>query len=247
MFDSSILAARPELLQRSLWELPRHFVPRISNSARKTDLKFGCTPFYLNAVDELKPYVDFLKIASYELLWDDLLVACGKTGIPVVLSTGMATLEEVDRAVQVLQGAGCKNLTLLHCVSAYPAPIEDTNLAAIQTLREHTGLPVGWSDHSNDPAVIYRAVHHWGASFVEMHFDLDGEGAEFEPGHCWLPETAAEVIRNVKSGFAADGHGRKEPAPSELADRAWRADPSDGLRPMLAERARWKDGPPDSL
>ena len=234
----------PQLLERQRWELPLSFIPELSAHAQEVGLEFSCTPFSLRGVSQLVPHVDFLKVASYELLWDDLLKECAQTGLPLVLSTGMATMDEVDHAVAVVTDAGCTDLTVLHCVSAYPTPPAEANLAAIATLRERTRLPVGWSDHTNDPAVIRRAVHRWGASFVEMHLDIDGEGAEFAPGHCWLPDTAAAVIADIRRGIQADGNGRKEPAPSELPDRVWRADPSDGLRPMLEERDRWRDGAP---
>ena len=65
-----------------------------------------------------------------------------------------------------------------------------------------------------------------------MHLDLDGKGDEYEAGHCWLPDQIATVIREVEKGLEADGNGVKEPVPSELPDRMWRADPSDGLRPL---------------
>ena len=245
LFAPEVLARSPKHLERGSWELPSDFIPKLSAEARERGLEFSCTPFSLSSVEELVPHVDFLKVASYELLWDDLLRECAMTGLPLVVSTGMADLAEVDHAVEVVRSAGCEDLTLLHCVSAYPTPAAEANLSAIATLREHTGLPVGWSDHTNDPAVIHRAVHRWGASFVELHLDVDGQGAEFGPGHCWLPETAGPLIRDLRVGVEADGHGRKEPAPSEEPDRVWRADPSDGLRPRLEERARWRDGRPE--
>lgn len=241
LFAPEVLAASPEHRAREAWQLPPDFIPELSTRARNQGLGFSCTPFSLSGVEVLAPHVDFLKVASYELLWDDLLRECAATGLPLVVSTGMATLDEVDHAVEVVRDAGCADLTLLHCVSAYPTPLAEANLAAIATLRDRTGLPVGWSDHTNDPAVIHRAVHRWGASFVELHLDLDGTGAEFGPGHCWLPSTAGPLIRDLRAGATADGHGRKEPAPSELPDRVWRADPSDGLRPLLEERRRWRD------
>ena len=103
-----------------------------------------------------------------------------------------------------------------------------------------TGCEVGWSDHTVEPAVIHRAIHRWGARIIEFHLDLDGKGEEFEAGHCWLPDQIAAVIRDVKKGFEADGNGIKEPVPSELSDRMWRADPSDGLRPLKGIREQWK-------
>lgn len=232
LFAPEILARSEEHRRRRAWELPVEFLPSLAARCRQHNILFGCTPFYLEAVEELRPYVDFYKIASYELLWSDLLAACAGTGKPVALSTGMATLEEVQTAVTLLRQAGCQDLTLLHCVSGYPTPPEQCNLAAIETLRRACACNVGWSDHSASPAVIYRAVHRWQASMVEFHLDLDGTGDEYRTGHCWLPDQIAPVIRAIRLGLAADGDGQKVPLPSELSDRDWRADPSDGLRPM---------------
>ena len=240
LFAPEILAKSEEHRQREAWELPVEFLPALAVRCHEAGLQFACTPFYLDAVEELLPYVDFYKIASYELLWDDLLTAVARTGKPVVLSTGMATLDEVRQAVGVLRRAGCEDLTLLHCISGYPAPPGECNLAAIETLRRACDCPVGWSDHSVNPGVIYRAVHRWGATMVEFHLDLEGKGEEFRIGHCWLPEQIRPVIEEVGVGFQADGSGEKVPAPNELPDRGWRADPSDGLRPLLKTREAWR-------
>ncbi len=229
-----------EVKRRKNWELPLEFVPKLAMRCRELNIKFSCTPFYLDAVSELEPYVAFYKIASYELLWDDLLVFCARTGKPVILSTGMATIDEIKHAVKVLHQSGCKSPVLLHCTSAYPAPYVEANLAAIETLRQVTGCEVGWSDHTVEPAVIHRAIHRWGAKVIEFHLDLDGKGEEFKAGHCWLPDQIAAVIRDVKKGFEADGNGIKVAAPSELRERLWRADPSDGLRPLKEIREQWK-------
>lgn len=236
LFAPEVLAASEKLRRREAWELPVKFLPQLAAACHEAGVQFACTPFYLAAVEELEPHVDFYKIASYELLWNDLLAACARTRKPVVLSTGMATLEEVRHAVAVLRAAGCRDLSLLHCVSGYPTPPAECNLAAIETLRRAHDCSVGWSDHSVNPGVICRAVHRWGARLVEFHLDLDGSGEEFRTGHCWLPEQIRPVIGAVRIGFGADGDGEKEPARSELADRDWRADPTDGLRPLLKTR-----------
>ncbi len=236
----------PEILEKSSthrarkeWELPVQFLPRLAARCRERGIQFSCTPFYLDAVKELQSHVDFYKVASYELLWDDLLVACAQTGKPVVLSTGMATMDETQRAIAILRTAGCTDLTLLHCVSGYPTPADQCNLAAIKTLTEKFECPAGWSDHSGSPAVVYRAVHHWDARMVEFHLDLDGEGEEFKTGHCWLPEQIENVIKITNVGLSADGTGEKMPVSAELSDRDWRADPVDGLRPLKHIRKNW--------
>lgn len=239
LFAPEILAVSAAHRARIDWELPPHFIPELAAAAHANGIEFACTPFHLRAVEVLEPHVAFYKIASYELLWDGLLRACAETGKPVILSTGMATLAEVDHAVAVLRDAGCRSLALLHCVSAYPTPLEDANLAAIETMRRRYNIPVGWSDHTRDPLVVARAVMRWGAEIVELHLDLDEAGAEYSSGHCWLPREVAEVIADIDYAAQADGHGRKEPAPSELADRPWRADPVDGLRPLKEIRQPW--------
>jgi len=242
LFAPEILERSSKHRQREKWELPVSFLAPLAERARKQNLQFACTPFSLDAVSELAPHIDFLKVASYELLWEPLLRACTAQEKPLVLSTGMATFEEVEHAVEVLADSGCKDLTLLHCVSGYPTPHVQANLAALDTLRalqprlRDGNLRIGWSDHTTEPGVIQRAVHHFGAQMIEFHLDIDGRGEEFAAGHCWLPEAMREVIRQVRIGQEADGDGKKVPAPCELSDREWRADPNDGLRPLQSAR-----------
>jgi len=240
LFASEVLDAKEELRKRSSWELPVSFLPALSDHCKQRSIQFSCTPFYLEAVDELFPYVDFYKIASYELLWSDLLEACAKTGKPVILSVGMATMDEIQTAVNVLKDNGCTAPTLLHCVSGYPAPFNECNLSAINTIRHATGCQVGWSDHSVSAGVITRAINRWRACAVEFHLDLDGTGDEYATGHCWLPLEIGRLISEIHKGICADGEGIKVPTPMELYDREWRADPVDGLRPLLHVRNEYK-------
>lgn len=239
LFAPEILAKSPEHRKRKQWELPVSFLPELADYTHQQGLEFTCTPFYLEAVQELQPFVDFYKIASYELVWDDLIIACAKTGKDLVLSTGMATLDEIEHAVQVFQQHSSAKLTLLHAISGYPTPIAEANVKAISTLQQFD-CNVGLSDHSVSPAVLLRAIHKWGATAIEFHLDLDGQGEEFSAGHCWLPEQIKKTIQLVKEGFIADGSGEKIAAPSEQADRLWRADPSDGLRPFKSIRGQFE-------
>jgi N-acetylneuraminate synthase len=240
MFAPEILERSEKHRARQAWELPLEHLGPIAERCSERRILFSCTPFYREAVNELKPYVAFYKVASYELLVHPLLEACAATGKPVVLSTGMATMDEIAASVGALRRAGAQDITLLHCVSAYPTPAAEANLSAIAALREATGCKVGWSDHTRRPAVIERAVHRWGAEVVEFHLDLDGKGAEYAAGHCWLPQEIAPVIARIRESIVADGTGFKEPQPSEREDREWRADPSDGMRPLKSIRAVWE-------
>ena len=235
LFSPEILRQSEKISNRRQWELPLEFLPILAKRCKEKNIQFGCTPFYLDAVKELQPYVDFYKIASYELLWDDLLIACAHSRKPIIISTGMANLDEIKHAVKVLRDHNCEPI-VLHCTSAYPTPYNEANLNAIETIRNSFGCEVGWSDHTVNPGVIHRAVHKWSAKVIEFHLDLDGKGDEFESGHCWLPEQIGAVIEQIRNAQDADGNGIKEPVPSEMPDRIWRTDPSDGLRPFKSIR-----------
>ena len=236
LFASEILIKSKKHRDREKWELPVEFIPELADYTHSFGLEFSCTPFYLEAVDILEPYVDFYKIASYELLWDNLLKKVARTKKPIVLSTGMAIMDEIGNAIKILRNSGCEDLTLLQCVSGYPTPLNEANLSVIDTLRKEYKCNMGLSDHSVRSAVIYRAINKWGASMIEFHLDLEGKGEEYKTGHCWLPADIKNVIETVNEGFLADGSGEKKPAPSELHDRDWRADPNDGLRPLIKIR-----------
>jgi N-acetylneuraminate synthase len=186
-------------------------------------------------VDEIYPYVDMIKIASYEVLWTDMLIECARTKLPLVMSTGMATMKAVDSAVNTLVKNGCKDLTLLHCISGYPTPLRECNLNIMETLRCQFSwcAKIGWSDHSVNPNVIKRAVDKHGADLIEFHLDLqDGKGVEYYHGHCWLPDETMRMIYDIREGIIADGVYDKVIVASEIDDRDWRSDPSDGLRPV---------------
>ncbi len=241
LFAPEVLAAREDLRARRAWELPLELLEPIAHRCRELDVELGATPFGLWAIETLQPHVDFFKLASYEVLWHEMIRALAATGKPLVISTGMATLGEIDAAVTAARHAGCRDLRLLHCVSGYPTPPEQCNLSAIAALRERYECPVGWSDHSVRAEVVWRAVRHWGASDIELHLDLDGAGHEAGE-HNWTPAGLAELIAGLADAepngpHAADGDGVKRPMPVEAPDVAWRADPSDGLRPLLATRA----------
>ena len=237
LFAPEILERSEKLRARKNWELPLEFLPELAEHCHKRKIDFGCTPFYLDAVDELTPYVDFFKIASYEMMWLDLVSACAQSSKPLIISAGMATMDEIVASFKHAQQEGCKDVVLLHCTSAYPTPFGEANLRAIDTMRKATGARIGWSDHTVDAGVIQRAIHRWDAQIIEFHLDLDGKGEEYSAGHCWLPEQIKSVISDSRHAFAADGDGIKTPTKSELADRDWRADPIDGLRPLRAIRS----------
>ena len=237
LFTKNVIEANSEIKDRVQWELPTDFIPIISERCKKKNILFGCTPFYLDAVEELVPFVDFFKVASYELLWLDLISKCSETGKPLILSTGMATIDEIIKAIDIARNKNCKDLSLLHCVSGYPTPLDQCNLKALDTLRKlDKDLKVGWSDHTKKPTILNRVINFWKAEIIEFHLDLDGNGEEYKSGHCWLPNEISPIIESTKYFELIDGDGIKKPLSIEDKERFWRADPSDGLRPLKSIR-----------
>jgi sialic acid synthase SpsE len=229
------------LQDRRAWELPLEWLPSLANHCRQRGIRFGCTHFYLDAVDELLPYVDFYKVASYNLLDIGLLTKVAQTGKPIMLSTGMATVSEIADAVKILDS--CQSVALLHCVSTYPTPLSECQPLAIKYLyRYMVGHPqwrVGWSDHTVKPGAIYHFTLASNVRVVEFHLDLDGKGNEYGLGHCWLPGGIGPVIEAVKDAISVMADPPTgDFSEAEEKERLWRADPGDGLRPLREMRKR---------
>ena len=238
LFSKEAIQSNKNLLKRSKWELPTQFLPEIHRACKGEGIQFYCTPFDLESVKKLSDFVDGFKISSYELLWTQLYTACLDFNLPTIGSVGMATLEEIENLNQKLNRYS--NISFLHCVSEYPTPINNCNLNTIDTIRNLTNRPVGWSDHSRSPSVVIGAVLRHAASTVEFHLDLDCRGAEYSGGHCWLPSEISEVIQICNESLEATGNSQKPILKSESEERVWRADPVDGLRPLKTFRNKLK-------
>lgn len=151
---------------------PWEWQPKLKELAESLGMHCFSTPFDAGAVDFLERMnVPAHKIASFELVDSALLRRVAHTGKPVILSTGMATLEEIDEAVATLRDAGCVELALLKCTSAYPAPPDGMNLSVIPDMARRYGVPVGLSDHTLGVTAAVTAVA-LGACILEKHFTL---------------------------------------------------------------------------
>lgn len=246
LFSKEILKKSKLHRDRKNWELPLDFICSLAETSKEMGLKFGCTPFYLGAVCELEPYVDFFKISSYEILWLDLFSACSHTGKPLIFSTGMASLDEVKNVLEIISRGKSKDVTVLKCTSDYPCRAEDANLKSIETIKNLTqsfekNIKIGLSDHTRSIGVILRAIHYYNVSAVEMHIDLDEKGVEYGGGHCWLPEEIKLLVKLINDGLRADGEKKLSFSKNEKKERLWRADPRDGLRPLLKIRENMFD------
>ena len=196
---------------RNLYELygeaytPWEWQPRLKKVADDLDITLLSTAFDDSAVDFLeKMGVPAYKVASFEIVDIPLLKKISKTGKPVIMSTGMATLSEIDEAVKTIREAGCSELALLHCVSAYPTPPEEINLKTIPHLREAFGVPVGLSDHTLGTAVSIAAVA-LGACIIEKHFTLSRKIPGPDSIFSMEPHEFKSIIEAVRTAEKAIG------------------------------------------
>ena len=247
LFAEEILSKSKQHSDRRQWELPLEFIPHLAEYSRTKGVKFGCTPFYIEAVDFLNPYVDFFKVSSYEILWHDLIRACGDTGKPFFFSTGMASFSEVRDVINVIAHSKTSQIFVMKCTSQYPSELENVNLASIKQLKKlkeisRKEINIGLSDHSRSIGVVLRAIHKYKVAAVELHIDLDEKGVEFSTGHCWLPGELALLKQLIDEGILSDGRNKVGAVKEEFEEREWRADPNDGLRPSIKIRKNFHGG-----
>jgi pseudaminic acid synthase len=180
------------------------------------------SPFDPTAVDFLDALdVPAFKIASPELVDLPLIRRCAATGRPLVVSTGMATWHEITQAVEAARAAGADQLALLHCVSAYPAPAEEANLATIKALADTHDVVPGLSDHTLGTTVAVAAVA-LGACIIEKHVTLRRADGGVDSAFSLEPHELAELVAACRMAWAAKGRVRTEPAPSEVGSRRYR-------------------------
>ncbi|HEV3404621.1 MAG TPA: N-acetylneuraminate synthase [Gaiellaceae bacterium] len=183
--------------------------------AQERGVLFLSSAFDLESVSLLKRLgVAALKVASAEVTNLPLLRGVAAAGLPVILSTGTADLEEVAVAVEALTDAGAVSIVLLHCVSAYPAPAADANLRAMATMAGRFGLPVGYSDHTEGDEVALAAVA-LGACVLEKHFTLDRSLPGPDQRASLEPAELERLVRGVRRVESALGDGLKRPTPLE--------------------------------
>lgn len=219
-------------------QLPVEWLPELKAHAEQCGLLFLCTPFDESAVCELSALgAAALKIASPELTHLPLLRTAAKTGLPLLCSTGISTLADIEEAIQAIRSVHSQaQVALFQCVSGYPTPNEQANLAVIETLSRAFGVPVGFSDHTIDAEMIPAVAVAAGAALIEKHFtlsrDLPGPDHPFalEPQELTamvrrvreiesLPDTLRLPVLYKRYGeaqvSAVLGHGRKEIMPIE--------------------------------
>ncbi len=201
---------------------PWEWQPELKNVIEGLNMDFLSSPFDPTAVDFLASIgVAAYKIASSEIVDVPLLKHVGKTGKPVILSTGMASLMEIDEAVRALHEAGTTDLLLLKCTSAYPSPPEQMNLRTIPHMASTFDVPVGLSDHSMDCEVAVAAVC-LGACAIEKHLTLRRSDGGPDAAFSMEPEEFGRMVQAVRLVERALGSVHYGPTESEKVPRLYR-------------------------
>lgn len=193
---------------------------KLYNQAKKLNLGFLSTPLTEDWVDKLNDMCPAFKIASGDITFKPVIQKAAQTGKPILLSTGAATIEEIDRAVswiktEIGEVALRDRLILMHCVASYPAPFNQANLLSIPYLKERYNVFVGYSNHVVEPEVSIAAVA-LGASVVEVHFTDSKEGRVFRDHQLsFTPEEMKNFVKQAKIVFASRGEFNKIVQPCE--------------------------------
>ena len=190
---------------------------KLISKCKEKGIRFSSTGFDTSSVDVLIELgVDFLKVPSGEITNLPYLRHVGAKNLPIILSTGMATLKEVEEALTILEvsGANRNQITVLHCNTEYPTPMEDVNLKAMCTIREEFGVNVGYSDHTLGIEVSIAAVA-MGATVIEKHFTLDRTMDGPDHAASLEPEELKQMVKSIRNIEKAKGDGVKKPSNSE--------------------------------
>jgi pseudaminic acid synthase len=201
---------------------PWEWQPKLKKIAEDLGMDFFSSAFDPTAVDFLEEMdVPAHKVASFELVDIPLIQKMARTGKPLIISTGMATVEEIEEAVQAAREAGAEQIALLKCTSAYPARAEEMNLRTIPEMAQRFGVPVGLSDHSMGIAVPVAAVA-LGACIVEKHLTLSRSAPGPDSAFSLEPHEFKEMVNAIRAAEKALGEAHFGLSDNEKASRAFR-------------------------
>jgi pseudaminic acid synthase len=194
-------------------QTPNEWIPDLIQIANSESICLFSTPFSLKDVDILESFnVPAYKIASFEITFIQLLKYIAETGKPIIFSTGLASIMEIDSALEVLYSAGAKNIALLKCTTSYPARYESLNLNSIAFYKKKYSIPVGFSDHTIGNLAAIAAVSH-GASILEKHVKLDHDDSSVDSSFSLPVSELKDYIQVARN--AADANGVIQDGPTE--------------------------------
>lgn len=202
--------------------MPWEWQGELKEEAEKVGIDFFSTPFDKSSVDFLESIgMEFYKIASFEIVDIPLIKYVASKGKPIIMSTGMATLAEIDEAVAAIRSEGNNQIALLRCASAYPAITDEMNLKTMQNMSETFGVPVGLSDHSMGSLGAVTAVA-LGASIIEKHFCLSRELETPDSSFSMTPAEFSQMVRDVRQVEKAIGVVKYGPSEQEADSLRYR-------------------------
>lgn len=189
--------------------MPYKMIPELEKYCLQENVLFMSTPFSVKDVEQIDPYVQIHKVASYEINHIRLLQSLAKTKKPVILSTGASTYTEIDFAINLLNTNGKGDIALLQCTSKYPASLESLNLFTIPKMKLRYNIPIGLSDHSTDPIIAPLMAIGLGATIIEKHFTLDKNLPGPDHFFALEPEELELMVRSIRKADKAKGNGDK--------------------------------------
>ncbi|WP_024528584.1 pseudaminic acid synthase [Serratia fonticola] len=203
-------------------QMPWDWHTRLFEKAKELDITIFSSPFDFTAVDLLEELgAPAYKIASFEAIDIPLIKYVAKTGKPMIISTGMADESEIREAIEAAYEGGCKELVVLHCVSGYPAPAADYNLATIEDMATRFDVITGLSDHTIDNTTAIASVV-LGASVIEKHVTLDRNGGGPDDSFSLEPAELAQLCRDAKTAWESLGKVNYERKESEKGNVKFR-------------------------
>tara|TARA_X000001036_G_scaffold412090_1_gene425340 strand:+ start:275 stop:1321 length:1047 start_codon:yes stop_codon:yes gene_type:complete len=190
--------------------MPYEMIPKLANFCKKEKILFMATAFSVEDAKQIDPYVKIHKIASYEINHTRLLEFISQTKKPILISTGAASYDEIDFAVNKIKKNGNKNIGILQCTAKYPASIELLNLSVIPEMNSKYNLPVGLSDHSIDPIIGPLMSIGLGGKFIEKHFTLDKKLDGPDHYFALEPNELKLMVKTIRDGEKSKGNKNKK-------------------------------------
>lgn len=189
--------------------MPYEMIPELSKYCKQEKIMFMSTSFSIDDAKQVDPYVEFHKIASFEINHVRLVEFLTKTKKPLLISTGASTFDEIDFVVDLVKKNGNNKIALLQCTSKYPAPLDVLNLSVIPKMKSRYNVPVGFSDHSMDPIIGPVLAVGMGATIIEKHFTLDRNLPGPDHPSALIPSELELMVQAIRNAEKAKGTGEK--------------------------------------
>jgi len=196
--------------------MPYEMIPELADYCKIQKIEFMSTPFSVDDAKAVDPFVSRHKIASFEINHVRLIEFLAKTKKPLILSTGASTLEEIEWAINHFKKNGGKEISLLHTVSKYPAPLSSLNLKIIHELQKKFNVPIGFSDHSRDPVIGPVTSVALGVKIIEKHFTLNNKLPGPDHLFALTPDELKIMVQSIRDCETSLGSNKKDILREEL-------------------------------